>query len=119
MKRDTRFGAPEGNPICKERQFGQPNANPHGCGFWKREDTARYKLEQMLKLTEDELLRIANDKDAPLFERRIAKSLIKENEFSITERMMNQVYGLPKQEVQQTNIEMPAPRLAKNRSEKQ
>ena len=106
-----------GNPINKSTQFGQPNGNPQGHGFWKKEDTGRYKLEQMLKLTEDELVAIANDKNAPLFERRIAKSLIKENEFSTTEKMLNQVYGYPKQEVEQTNIEPPAPRMAKTKEE--
>lgn len=102
----------------KNRQFGQPDGNPRNPGGWKKEDTARYKLEQMLKLTERELIAIANDKDAPLFERRIAKSLIKENEFKTTEAMINQVYGMPKQAIEQTNIEMPKPRLAKDKSEK-
>lgn len=81
----------------KERQFGQPNGNKQGRGFWRREDTARYKLEQMMKLNEDELRKIVDAKDAPLFERRIAKSLLTENEFKTTEAMINQVYGMPKQ----------------------
>lgn len=81
----------------KERQFGQPNGNKQGRGFWRREDTARYKLEQMMKLSEDELRKIVDAKDAPLFERRIAKSLLTENEFKTTEAMINQVYGMPKQ----------------------
>ena len=33
----------------KERQFGQPNGNKRHSGAWKKEDTARYKLEQMMK----------------------------------------------------------------------
>lgn len=98
-----------GNPINVAAQFGQPNGNPQGRGFWKKEDTARYKLEQMLKLSAEEVQAIANDKDAPLFERRLAKSLLKENEFKTTEAMINQVYGYPKQEVQQTIIEPPKP----------
>ena len=92
----------------KEHQFGQPNGNPQGRGFWKKEDTARYKLEQMLKLTEAELVKIASDKKAPLFERRIARSLLKENEFNITAQMMNQVYGMPKQEIK-GEMELPTP----------
>lgn len=90
----------------KNRQFGQPEGNPQGRGFWKKEDTARYKLEQMIKLPEEEIARIANDKSAPLFERRLARSLLKENEWKTTESMINQVYGLPKQEIEQRNIEI-------------
>ena len=81
----------------KERQFGQPNGNKRHSGAWKKEDSARYKLEQMMKLSEDELRDIVDAKDAPLFERRIAKSLLTENEFKTTEAMINQVYGMPKQ----------------------
>ena len=100
-------GAGKGGVVPpKERRFGQPNGNPRHSGAWKKEDTARYKLEQMLKLTQDEAVRIANDKDAPLFERRIAKSLIKENDWKTTTSMINQVYGMPKQEIEQTNIEL-------------
>lgn len=91
----TRFGQPNGNPINKATQFGQPNGNPRNNGSWKKEDTPRYKMEQMIKLTHNELLAIANDENAPLFDRRIAKSLLKENDFKTTERIINQVYGSP------------------------
>lgn len=84
----------------KDKQFGQPNGNPRHNGSWKKEDTARYKLEQMLKLSEEEIVKITNDKEAPLFERRIARSLLKENNFKTTEAMMNQVYGQPKQKIE-------------------
>lgn len=89
-----------------DKQFGKPNGNERHNGAWKKEDTARYKLEQMLKLTEAELKAIISDSTAPLFERRIAKSLMKENEWKTTEGMINQVYGSPKQIVEQTNIEL-------------
>lgn len=78
-------------------------------GAWKKEDTARYKLEQMIKLSQDEIMEIANNKEAPLFERRIARSLLKENNWQVTEKMINQVYGMPKQQVEQTNLEPPKP----------
>lgn len=81
-----------------DKQFGKPNGNPRHNGAWKKEDTARYKLEQMLKLSEAELLDILNDKEAPLFERRLARSLLNENEFRTSEAMINQVYGTPKQQ---------------------
>lgn len=90
----------------KNRQFGQPGGNPRNSGAWKKEDTARFKLEQMIKLSERELSEIANDKSAPLFERRIARSLLKENDWKTTESMINQVYGQPKQTIENTNIEL-------------
>ena len=69
-------------------------------GSWKKEDTARYKLEQMIKLTEPEIVAIANDPTAPLFERRIARSLLKENDWKTTESIINQTYGTPKQRIE-------------------
>ena len=82
------------------RQFGQPNGNPRHNGAWKKEDTPRYKIEQMVKMTESEIVDIANDPNAPLFERRIARSLLRENDWKTTESMLNQVYGTPKQHVE-------------------
>lgn len=82
------------------RQFGQPNGNPRHNGSWKKEDTARYKIEQMVKMTESEIVAIANDPEAPLFERRIARSLLRENDWKTTESMLNQVYGAPKQRLE-------------------
>lgn len=81
-----------------ERQFGQPNGNPRNPGGWKKEDTARYKLEQMMKLTEEELKNIAKDKDAPYFERKLANA-IGSGDWKTIEGMMNQVYGAPKQPI--------------------
>lgn len=88
-----------------DKQFGKPNGNPRHNGAWKKEDTARYKLEQMLKLSEGELRSLAQDKDAPLFERKLA-TCIATGKWREIEGMMNQVYGAPKQIVEQTNIEM-------------
>lgn len=86
------------------RQFGKEGGNPRHNGAWKKEDTPRFKLEQMLKLSEEELRAILDDKEAPLFERRLARSILTENEFKTTEAMINQVYGAPKQ-VQETKLE--------------
>lgn len=101
------------------RQFGKPEGNKRRQGFWDIEASARYKLEQMLKLSADEIEKIANDKQAPLFERRIAKSLLKENEWKITESMINQVYGQPKQQVETMDITPPplSPRKQKKSKE--
>ena len=82
-----------------ERQFGKPNGNPRNPGGWKKTDTARFKLEQMLKLSENELKNIALDKEAPLFERKLANCIAK-GQWKEIEGMMNQVYGQPKQKIE-------------------
>lgn len=84
-------------------RFGGPKANPRHNGAWKKEDTARYKLEQMLKLPEDELKAVATDKSASLFERKLAMCIAK-GQWKELEGMMNQVYGQPKQKIEQTVI---------------
>lgn len=94
-----------GNPINVSAQFGQPNGNPRHNGAWKKEDTARYKLEQMLKLSEDELRNLAGDKDAPLFERKLAMCIAR-GQWKEIEGMMNQVYGAPKVVQENYNMEM-------------
>lgn len=87
-----------------KNQFGQPNGNPRHNGAWKKEDTARYKLEQMLKMSEGELRSLASDDEAPLFERKLATCIAK-GQWREIEGMMNQVYGQPKQTVESHNIE--------------
>lgn len=99
----TEQGKPKvgyGHPPVETR-FGQPNGNPRHNGSWKKEDSARFKLEQMLKLPEDDLKAVATDKDAPLFERKLA-TCIAEGQWKEIEGMMNQVYGLPKQKIEST-----------------
>lgn len=93
----------------KERQFGQPGANRSNPGGWKKEDTARYKLEKMLKMTNNELTEIANDTEAPLFERRVATSLLKEKNWATTASIINQVYGMPKTQAPEGTIQKPRP----------
>lgn len=88
------------NPINKERQFGQPNGNKQGKGFWKKEQTPRYKLEQMLSMNECEILEIVNNETKPLFDRKIAKSLLDEKNLKGLESMINQVYGPPAQKTE-------------------
>lgn len=91
-------GNPNPLPPPKDKQFGQPNGNPRHNGAWKKEDTARYKLEQMMKLSEEDLLKVYNDTLAPLFERKLARA-IKNGEWKQIESMINQVYGTPKQSI--------------------
>lgn len=71
-------------------------------GAWKKEDTPRYKLEQMMKLTEKELDGIESDKTQPKFERSLAKA-VKDDDWNKIERIINQVYGQPKEQVEHTN----------------
>ena len=83
-----------------ERQFGKPNGYPRHNGAWKKEDTARYKLEQMLKCSRAELLKITEAPDAPLFEKKLAYLLLQEPDWKVVEGMLNQVYGQPKQRLE-------------------
>lgn len=92
----------------KEHQFGQPNGNPRHNGAWRKEDTPRYKLEQMMKLTEQELVRIYGDKSAPYFERKLARA-INQGDWKVIEAMINQVYGQPKQSVETIDLTPPKP----------
>ena len=91
-----------------ERQFGQPNGNPRNPSGWKKEDTARYKLEKMMKLSEDELRKVAADKEAPLFERKLATCIAK-GQWKEIEGMINQVYGKPKESFEVKDITPPEP----------
>lgn len=76
----------------KETQFGQPNGNPRHNGSWKKEDTPRFKLEQMMKLSADELKVVAEDKSTPLFEKKLAIA-IKDGQWREIREMIEQVYG--------------------------
>lgn len=79
-----------------ETRFGGPRANPRHNGAWKKEDTPRYKLEQMMKLSEKELRKVVDDKEAPYFERKVANCLAR-GDWKTLESMINQVYGQPVQ----------------------
>lgn len=90
----------------KEHQFGASQANPRHNGAWRKEDTPRYKLEQMMKLSEKELRAIADDESAPYFERKIARCINK-GDWKVVESMINQVYGQPKQSVETIDLTPP------------
>lgn len=80
----------------------QERPQDRGRGFWKLEDTPRYKLEQMMKMPMKELLSIALDEDAPLFERKIAKCLA-DGDWKTVKEMIAEVYGTPKQSMDLTS----------------
>lgn len=85
----------------KANQFGQPNANPRSNGSWKKEDTPRYKLEQMMKMSDAELLAVYADLEAPLFERKLAQAISK-GDWKVIREITHEVYGTPKQSVDMT-----------------
>lgn len=91
-----------GNTVAKDKgvDFGNMPENRHN-GAWKKEDTPRYKLEQMMKLPEPDLRKIAEDKQAPLFERKLATAIAKGQWREIKE-MIQEVYGKPKESVDVT-----------------
>lgn len=94
VKQEVGYKRPPAN-----RQFGQPDGNPRSTGAWKKENTARYKLEQMMQLKESELIAIVTNESLPYFDRKIAKS-INEGDWKVLESMINQVYGAPKQHLE-------------------
>jgi uncharacterized protein with NRDE domain len=86
----------------KNRQFGQPEGNPRHNGSWHKEDTARYKMETIMKMSDEELLK-TKEEGATTFERAFANVLylartatdVEEAKkcMDILEKMTNQVYG--------------------------
>lgn len=91
----------------KNRQFGQPDGNPQRRGVWSIDSTPRYKLEQMMKLSEEQLKAVAADKDAPFFERKLAIAINKAD-WKVIREMTDQVYGQPKQTID-TMVTIPEP----------
>ena len=91
-----------------DKQFGKPNGNKRREGFWDISATPRYKLEQMMKLSEKELRAIADDESAPYFERKIARCINK-GDWKVVESMINQVYGQPKQSIETVDLTPPQP----------
>lgn len=81
--------------------FNKNPQNRHN-GAWKKEDTPRYKLEQMMQFTEQELEIVKNNTDAPKFERNLAKAVLADD-WQTVERIINQVYGQPKESHELTN----------------
>jgi hypothetical protein len=70
-------------------------------GSWKKEDTPRFKLEQMMKLSEAELIAVCANEDAPQFERKLA-TYITSGDWKTIKEMMSEVYGMPTETVKTT-----------------
>ena len=78
--------------------------NPHhrSTGHWKKEDTPRYKLEQMMKMSAQELQDIILTENIPLFEEKLATAII-ESDWKTIREMIAEVYGNPKTSVDVTS----------------
>lgn len=81
-------------------------------GAWKKEDTLRFKLQQIAKMTEEELSAVLEDETAGLYEKQVARTILSlggvdpNKRWQILEGLTNQDGGYPKQSVEQKNIEI-------------
>lgn len=102
----------QATPLLDENgKFAKGNKPPTGFhtnperrnpGGWRKEDTPRYKLEQMMKLSDSELKAIQDDKSAPMFESKLATA-IRNGEWREIKEMIQEVYGKPKESVDINN----------------
>lgn len=96
----------------KNRQFGQAEGNPRHNGAWKKEDTLRFKLQQVAKMTADELQDLLSSPEAGEFEKNAARTILEmsnlepNKRWPILEGLTNQDSGFPKQQVEQKNIDL-------------
>lgn len=92
----------KGNQVAKAAgvDFGSRPENRHN-GAWKKEDTPRFKLEQMMKLSKAELQEVIDDDSAPLFEQKLATA-IREGNWQVIKEMTEQVYGRAAQAIDVT-----------------
>lgn len=96
----------------KSRQFGEKEGNPQGHGFWKKEDTLRYKLQYIAKMTADELQGLLSNPEVGEYEKNIARTILEssgldpQKRWQVLEGLTNQDSGYPKQQVENTNIEL-------------
>ena len=116
MEQDQNNPTEQGNSVGykkppKNRQFGQPEGNPRHNGSWKKEDTARYKLEKMITMSDAELTNIIEAPEAPEFEKATADIILSirvdtdkdgnkipaHQRLKAIEGLINQVYGQPVQ----------------------
>lgn len=70
-------------------------------GAWKKEETARYKLELIIKMSESEVQELIDDPTTPVFDKRMAEA-VQKGQWKEIEGMINQVYGKPKESVDVT-----------------
>lgn len=61
-------------------------------GSWHKENTPRYWLETMMKMSEDELEAIYDSENEPFFKKKLAKC-IKDGQWTEIKEMIQEVYG--------------------------
>jgi len=79
------------------------NAHPEHRhnGAWKKEETARYKLELIIKMSDTELQELIDDLTTPRFDKNMAVA-VQNGQWKELDSMINQVYGKPKESVDVT-----------------
>ncbi len=81
-------------------------------GAWKKEDTLRFKLQQIAKMTEEELKALLNNPDAGLYEKQVSQTILSLDDvdpnkrWQILEGLTNQDGGYPKQQVENQNMDI-------------
>ena len=58
------------------RQFGKPGGNPRHNGAWKKEETARGKFEQWIKMTEEELRDLEKNQNLSAFDESVVNLIL-------------------------------------------
>lgn len=71
--------------------FNKHPENRHN-GSWHKEDTPRYWLETMMKMKDEELEMVINDKESPKFKKKMA-SCIQYGDWKELKEMIQEVYG--------------------------
>ncbi len=109
----------------KNRQFGQPEGNPRHNGAWRKEDTLRYKLQQVSKMTADELQALLDDPNVGEFEKNAARTILEmvglepNKRWQILEGLTNQDGGYPKQQIDSRELPPLTPILPKLKKKKE
>lgn len=91
-----------GNTVAKEAgvDFGSKPEHRHN-GAWKKEETARYKLELIIKMSDEEIQALIDEPTTPRFDKNMAEA-VQKGQWKELEGMINQVYGKPKESVDVT-----------------
>jgi len=89
IKRDEKGRFAEGTGV--PAGFNKHPENRHN-GSWHKEDTPRYWLEEMMKMSEPDLIKIYDDESQPFFKRKLARC-IRDGEWREIKEMVQEVYG--------------------------
>lgn len=92
-----------------DKQFGKPGGNPRHNGAWKKENTLRFKWEKILEMDETELKEVLKDPKCGRVEQMTAEVLLDRQmkpteKIAVLDKLATQIYGLPKQKIEQTVI---------------